>query len=53
VRRHDHVKPRDLQRWLEYVNMTEAEIDAIADTFRDPRVWRRVDGQWVKDNIWD
>lgn len=53
VRRHDHVKPRDLKRWLEYVNMTEAEFDAIADTFRDPRVWRRVDGQWVKDNIWD
>lgn len=25
---------------------------AVADTFRDPRVWRIENGQWVKDNIW-
>lgn len=53
VRKHDHVKPRDLERWLAYTGMTEAEFDAIADGFRDPRVWRRENGQWVKDNIWD
>jgi len=53
VKKYDHVKPRrDLERWLEYVGMTEAEFDAIADTFRDPRVWRIVDNQWVKDNLW-
>lgn len=54
VRRYDPVKPRDLQRWLEYVGMTEEEFDAIADTFRDKRVWRRTaDGSFEKDNIWD
>jgi N-acetyl sugar amidotransferase len=54
VRRYDHVKPRrDLERWLDYVGMTEAEFDRIADTFRDPRVWRQENGAWVKDNIWD
>jgi len=53
VRRHDHVKPRDLKRWLDYVDMTEPEFDRIADTFRDPRVWQRTNGRWVKDNIWD
>ena len=54
VRRYDHVKPRDLQRWLKYVDMTEAEFDRIADTFRDPRVWRKNEkGEWEKDNIWD
>lgn len=53
VRRYDHVKPRDLQRWLAYVGMSEEEFDRIADTFRDPRVWRREDGEWVKDNLWD
>ncbi|HER25772.1 MAG TPA: imidazole glycerol phosphate synthase subunit HisF [Rhodospirillales bacterium] len=53
VRKHDHIKSRDLNRWLEYVGMTEDEFDRIADTFRDPRVWRRVDGVWVKDNLWD
>lgn len=51
VKQYDHVKPRDLQRWLEYVGMTEEEFDAIADTFRDQRVWRIEDGQWVKENV--
>jgi len=54
VRKYDHVKPlKDLKRWLEYTGMTEDEFDRIADTFRDPRVWRKENGQWVKDNIWD
>ena len=53
VRKYDHVKPRrDLERWLEYVGMTEDEFDAICNTFRDPRVWRIENGRWVKDNIW-
>jgi hypothetical protein len=53
VMKMDHVKPRDLQRWLEYVDMSEDEFDRIADTFRDSRVWRRVRGEWKKDNLWD
>ncbi len=53
VRRYDHVKPRrDLERWLRYVGMTEEEFDRVADSFRDPRVWRIRDGQWVKDDLW-
>ena len=53
VERYDHVKPRkDLERWLEYVGMTEEEFDETADTFRDPRVWAKdEDGDWVKDSI--
>ena len=54
VRRYDHVKPRDLQRWLAYVGMTEEEFDRIADTFRDPRVCcKDAEGRWVKGNLWD
>lgn len=53
VRQMDHVKPRDLQRWFSYVGMSEKEFDCIADTFRDPRVWRKENGEWVKDNLWD
>jgi len=53
VRKYDHVKSGDLQRWLKYVDMTEEEFDCIADTFRDPRVWWKDKGKWVKDNIWD
>lgn len=53
VRKHDHVKPRDLRRWLDYVGMTEEEFDAVADTFRDPRVWWQEDGTWKKRDLWD
>lgn len=54
VRKYDHVKSRDLARWLDYVGMTEAEFDRVSDTFRDPRVWRLgADGTWTKDNLWD
>lgn len=54
VKQYDHIKPRDLYRWLEYVNMTEDEFDRISDTFRDSRVWEKDSaGNWVKDNLWD
>ena len=46
VNHYDPIKPRDLQRWLEYVEMSEAEFDCIADTFRDPRVW------WMENDHW-
>ena len=53
VREYDHVKPmRDLERWLKYVDMSEEEFDVTCDTFRDQRVWRIENGQWVKDTIW-
>src|SRR5262249_29948586 len=51
VRKMDHVKSKDLWRWLDYVGMTEREFDVIADTFRDPRVWWRENGAWRKDNL--
>ena len=48
----DHIKSNDLQRWLDYVDMTEKEFDRIADHFRDPRVWIWNDKiGWSKDNI--
>lgn len=53
VRKYDHVKSSDLKRWLDYVGWTEEQFDAIADTFRDSRVWHWENGTWHKDNIWD
>lgn len=54
VKKYDHVKPRDLYRWLKYVDMTEEEFDRVCDTFRDPRVWKKnAKGEWEKYNIWD
>lgn len=52
VRRMDHVKSRDLYRWLDYVGWPEDEFDRVADTFRDPRVWWIQDGHWWKNNVW-
>ena len=51
VEKYDHVKPSDLNRWLEYVDMSERKFDLVADQFRDPRVWSIKDGYWVKYNI--
>lgn len=54
VRKYDHVVSRDLYYWLKYVDMTEEEFWKIANSFRDPRVWRKDEnGNWEKDNIWD
>ena len=52
VRKRDHIKSNDLDRWLDYVGWTEKQFDCIADTFRDPRVWWIKNGEWWKDNIW-
>ena len=53
VRQYDSVVSDDLYHWLDYVKMTENEFWEIADTFRDSRVWRKENGNWIKDNIWD
>ena len=52
VRKYDHVVSSDLPYWLDYVGMSESEFWTTADRFRDKRVWRAENGQWVKDNIW-
>ncbi len=51
VMERDPIKPKDLYRWLSYVGMSEKEFDAIADTFRDPRVWWIENGEWWKNNL--
>jgi len=54
IKKMDKIKPKDLYRWLKYVDMTEEEFDSIADSFRDKHVWEKdAQGNWVKDNIWD
>jgi hypothetical protein len=54
ARKYDHVRSSDLQIWLEYVDRDEDWFDAIANGFRDPRVWvSDASGQPLKRNIWD
>lgn len=52
VKKMDHIKSRDLYRWLKYVGWTEKEFDRVADTFRDPRVWWIKGNRWWKNNVW-
>lgn len=52
VKSRDHIKPKDLHRWLDYVGWKEQQFDQLADTFRDPRVWWIKNGEWWKNNIW-
>lgn len=42
-----------MKRWFDYSGMSKAEFDAIANTFRDRRVWWKENGEWKKRNIWD
>lgn len=52
VRSMDHIKSKDLYRWLSYVGWSENEFDRVADGFRDPRVWWISNGEWWKNNLW-
>ena len=52
VKKRDHIKSRDLKRWLKYVGWNEKKFDQISDTFRDPRTWWIKKGRWMKNNIW-
>ena len=52
VKKYDHVVSRDLEHWLDYVNMNKISFWKTADKFRDPRVWTIKNKQWYKDNIW-
>ena len=54
VKKRDHIRSKDFQRWFDYAGMSEAEFDGICDTFRDPKIWWKDEkGEWVKENIWD
>ena len=53
VKKYDHVISSDLKHWLNYVEMSEDEFWSIADTFRDPNVWRiEQDKKWYKHTLW-
>ena len=53
VKKHDHIKSKEsLNYFLEMIKMSEDEFDAIADNFRDKRVWWIEDNKWWKDTLW-
>jgi len=52
VKKRDHIKSKDLKRWLKYVGWTEKKFDGVSDTFRNPRTWWIKNSKWMKNNIW-
>ena len=52
VGRHDHVRPSDLDTFLEFVGMTEEKFEASIERLRDPSIWENAGGVWrVKDSV--
>mgnify|MGYP001596330955 FL=1 len=52
VMKYDHIRPKDMDLWLKFANMTEDEFMSYIDPLRDFKAWERINGQWVlKDNI--
>ncbi len=48
VRRYDHVRPRDLDIWLRFVDMPEEEFYESIDSLRDEAIWQRNnEGKWM------
>lgn len=47
VRRFDGEFPtKYLTEVLEYIGMTEAQVNDVIDSYRTPHLWDKVDGQW-------
>lgn len=52
VMKYDRIRPKDMDLWLKFANMTEDEFMSYIDPLRDFKAWERINGQWVlKDNI--
>ena len=47
VEKYDHVRPSDMDVFLNSVGMTEAELLSMVEPMRDPSIWKKgADGQW-------
>jgi N-acetyl sugar amidotransferase len=53
VMNYDHVRPSDLNLYLNFADITEEEFEATIEHLRDISIWEKTsDGQWrCKDNI--
>lgn len=53
VREFDHVRPRTLDTYLEFLQMSEKEFEAALEDMRDPAIWERdARGCWrVRDSV--
>ncbi len=47
VMRFDHVRPYDMDIFLDKAGMTEDELLALVEPMRDPAIWEKRNGGWV------
>ena len=48
VEKYDPVVPSDLKIFLKKTGMTEKEFYGIIDIHRDPLIWKKKNGKWIK-----
>lgn len=53
VKKHDHVRPQDLDFFLDFLNISEKEFESCIEPMRDASIWQKnPQGRWVvKDNV--
>jgi len=52
VEKYDAVKPSNLNTFLEWIGLSESELMSCIDAFRDPKSWKKNNGQWeLQDSI--
>jgi len=52
VEKHDHVRPRDLDFFLDFLEISEDEFVESVSHMRDHEIWEKINGEWVaKDSV--
>ncbi len=53
VRKHDHVRPQDLDFFMDFLDITEQEFEKCIDHLRDPEIWEKDSSDcWnIKDSV--
>jgi hypothetical protein len=50
VMQYDHVRPYDMDIFLKKAEMSEDELLALVEPMRDPAVWSRQNGAWIRQD---
>jgi len=49
IEEYDHVRPKSLDLYLEYLDMTEDEFNGCVESMRDPLIWEKDEkGEWQR-----
>lgn len=52
VAKYDSLKPEALDKFLQWLDMSEEEFISYIDQYRDPNVWEKSNGEWIlKDSV--